>query len=295
MSSIPHFVIVGAPKCGTTSLYAYLQQHPQVFMPQNKEPRFFCDYRVDEFEFGPKQFHPNIVSQPSDYAALFAPAPAGALTGEASTDYLSVPGVAGRIRAWNPLAKIIIMLRDPIDRAYSEYRHSVVANFQQNSFWESINLENQRYSERYDPIFSHVRRGLYCEGVRTFLEQFGQDHVKIILFDDLQKSAAETIESVFRFLHLPLVPVDVSKRYNADVDQGAKDAPPAPMAHRLAINLLGPTFARKILRLPEERRTGARGALSREQYNSFRAKFVEDISGLESLLAVNLRNWLRPY
>jgi len=190
--------------------------------------------------------------------------------------------------------KIIVMLRDPIDRAYSEYRHSIVANFQQNSFWESICLENQRYSERYDPIFSHVRRGLYFQGVKAFLEQFGRDNVRVIFFEDFQKSTAETVESVFRFLRLPSVPVDVSKRHNADVDQGSGDAPPRKI-DRLAINLLGPSFARKFLRLSEKRKIGAQGALSRQEYNSFRAEFVGDIGRLESLLKVNLRCWLRPY
>ncbi len=132
--SIQHFVIVGAPKCGTTSLYRYLQQHPRVFMPENKEPRFFCDYPVASFEFGTKQFHPSVVTAPDEYLGLFRDAPPGAILGEASTDYLSCQGVAERLHAWNPEAKIIVMLRDPIDRAYSEYQHSIAANFQTLSF-----------------------------------------------------------------------------------------------------------------------------------------------------------------
>jgi hypothetical protein len=166
--SIPHFVIVGAPKCGTTSLYRYLQQHPRVFMPENKEPRFFWDYPVASFEFGTKQFHPSVVTAPDEYLGLFRDAPAGAILGEASTDYLSCPGVAARLHAWNPEAKIIVMLRDPIDRAYSEYQHSIAANFQTLSFAASLREEKRRFAEGYDPIFAHVRRSLYIDGVSDF-------------------------------------------------------------------------------------------------------------------------------
>ena len=199
--SIPHFVIVGAPKCGTTSLYRYLQQHPRVFMPENKEPRFFCDYPVASFEFGTKQFHPSIVTAPDEYLGLFCDAPPGAILGEASTDYLSCPGVAERLHAWNPEAKIIVMLRDPIDRAYSEYQHSIAANFQTLSFAESLREEKRRFAEGYDPIFAHVRRSLYTDGVNDFQQKFGQSNVKVILFEQFATQRKRSSSPSSNFWH----------------------------------------------------------------------------------------------
>ena len=213
LPSIPHFVIVGAPKCGTTSLYRYLQQHPGVFMPENKEPRFFCNYPTASFEFGTKQFHPNIVTAPDEYLGLFRDAPPGAILGEASTDYLSCPGVAERLHAWNPDAKIIVMLRDPIDRAYSEYQHSIAASFQTLSFAESLREEKRRFAEGYDPIFAHVRRGLYADGVKDFQQKFGRSNVKVILFEQFSSATQAVVQSVFEFLALSPMKVDVSEIY----------------------------------------------------------------------------------
>ncbi len=270
--AIPHFVIVGAPKCGTTSLYRYLQQHPRVFMPENKEPRFFCDYNVASFEFGTKQFHPTIVTAPDEYLGLFRHAAPDAILGEASTDYLSCPGVAERLHAWNPHAKIIVMLRDPIDRAYSEYQHSLAANFQTLSFADSLREEKRRFDEGYDPIFGHVRRGLYADGVNDFQQKFGQPNVMIILFEQFRDATQAVVRSVFEFLALSPMEVDVSEIHGSAKSQVAG-----------ALTIL------------EENRTGARAELSRAEYESLRLKFVNDVSRLATLVNKDLSQWLRAY
>jgi hypothetical protein len=279
LPAIPHFVIVGAPKCGTTSLYRYLQQHPRVFMPENKEPRFFCDYPVASFEFGTKQFHPSIVTSPDEYLGLFCDAPPGAILGEASTDYLSRPGVAERLHAWNPDAKIIVMLRDPIARAYSEYQHSIAANFQTLSFAESLREEKRRFAEGYDPIFAHVRRSLYADGVEDFQQKFGQHNVKVILFEKFESATEAVVQSVFEFLALSPMQVDVSERYGSVKPQAAE----AAQASR-AINYLP---------IGEENRTGPRADLSRVEYESLRGEFINDVRRLASLLKIDLSRWLR--
>ena len=279
LPSIPHFVIVGAPKCGTTSLYRYLQQHPGVFMPQNKEPRFFCDYPVASFQFGTKQFHPSIVTAPNEYLGLFCDAPPGAILGEASTDYLSCPGVAERLHAWNPDAKIIVMLRDPIDRAYSEYQHSIAASFQTLSFAESLREEKRRFAEGYDPIFAHVRRGLYADGVKDFQQKFGQSNVKVILFEQFSSATQAVVQSTFEFLALSPMKVDVSERYGSSKSQVADPAHASWETNNLAIG--------------EENRTGPRAELSRVEYESLRGEFVNDVSRLASLVKMDLSKWLR--
>jgi hypothetical protein len=279
--SIPHFVIVGAPKCGTTSLYRYLQQHPRVFMPENKEPRFFCDYPVASFEFGTKQFHPSVVTAPDEYLGLFRDAPPGAILGEASTDYLSCPGVAERLHAWNPDAKIIVMLRDPIDRAYSEYQHSIAANFQTLSFAGSLREEKRRFAEGYDPIFAHVRRSLYADGVNDFQQEFGQSNVKVILFEQLRNATQAVVQSVFEFLALPPMKVDVSEIYGSAKSQVASAAHEWRAINNLAIL--------------EENRTGAGAELSRSEYESLRGEFVNDVRRLASLVDMDLSKWLKAY
>jgi hypothetical protein len=280
-------------------LYRYQQQHPRIFMPDNKEPRFFCNYPVHLFEFGSRQFHPNIVTYVEDYRRLYQAAPADAICGEASTDYLSCPGADKRIHAWNPATKIIIMLRDPLERAYSEYRHSIAANFQDASFWESICKEEERYEERYDPIFFHRRRGLYYRSVKNYMETFGRDNVRVILAEQFAKRTKETVESVFEFLGVEACPVDTSVRYNADM-AGPATRRFEPRLQRLAIKLFGRRSVSRLFDLPDPRRLkkelkGARGALSRDEYESFRSTFVQDVQNLEDLLQRDLSHWLKPY
>ena len=144
----------------------------RVHAGKQKSPGSFATTPSPASSSVPKQFHPSIVTTRGEYLGLFCDAPPGAIAGEASTDYLSCPGAAERLHAWNPDAKIIVMLRDPIDRAYSEYQHSFSASFQTLSFAESLREEKRRFAEGYDPIFAHVRRGLYADGVKDFQQKF---------------------------------------------------------------------------------------------------------------------------
>ena len=112
----PNFFLVGAPRCGTTSMYAYLRSHPQIFMPETaKEPHYFAPEeslwygkRIDDLE---------------TYLALFTGARDAVRIGEASTHYLASPSAANSIYAFNPQARILIMLRSPVDLLYSLYYH----------------------------------------------------------------------------------------------------------------------------------------------------------------------------
>lgn len=291
----PHFLIVGAPKSGTTSLYRYLQQYPRIFMPKNKEPRFFCGYETDTFEFGTKQFHPEIVSTASDYLDLFRDAPAGAISGEASTDYLSCPQAAKRIQAWNPSTKIIIMLRNPVDRAYSEYQHSIAGKFQANTFWESLCLESERIHQRYDPVFWHVRRGFYFEAVNEYIELFGRDRVQIIFFEEFADSTASVVESLFKFLEVQAFPVNVSERHNSG-SVNSRDVAQGKFSRSLN-KIIGKVIGKKtpediINRLPSMKNVEVRDVLSNTQYDWLRGNFREDILKLQQLLDVNLEHWL---
>ena len=123
----PSFLIVGAQKSGTTSLYHYLSQHPQVFMSSVKEPNFFAfegqqvDYRGPAGQ--PASINLYSVTDWDDYQRLFADAGAAVALGEASTLYMAVPGTAERIRQRIPDVRIIAILRDPVDRAFSSYLH----------------------------------------------------------------------------------------------------------------------------------------------------------------------------
>jgi hypothetical protein len=138
MSEIPHFVIVGAPKCGTTALFHYLSRHRAIFMPSLKEPHFFCtDLKIR-----------GAIRGLPEYTALFAAAPPGRVTGEASVLYLYSKVALERIMARNPNAKIIAILRNPVDAAHSlhaaawAYGHESIEDFE-----EAWHLQTERLAD----------------------------------------------------------------------------------------------------------------------------------------------------
>jgi hypothetical protein len=155
----PDFFEVGAPRAGTTSLWDDLDRHPQIFMSPLKEPHFFCSYKPD--------FVPT-VSDEDDYLRLFADARPGQLRGEASPSYLrdtQAPTAIARVR---PDARIVVMLRDPVARAYSEYWHRVRYGRQPRPFAEVIRAaldspQRPTLGSRY------LATGLYADGVERYL------------------------------------------------------------------------------------------------------------------------------
>jgi len=211
----PDFVIAGAPKAGTTSLYRYLLQHPGIFMPAKKEPVFFCGYERNFRGPGSEVFNENLVVDEKEYLGLFSGAPAGSLTGEASTDYLSCPESPYRLKEWNPSARVVICLRNPIERAYSEHMHLVRDMLETKTFREALELEDERAARNFIPLFWHVERGLYHESVQRYLEVFGHRKVKLILHEELTRSPASVVEEIFEFLGVAPVPVEVAVQHIA--------------------------------------------------------------------------------
>jgi len=296
MSKPPQFVIVGAPKAGTSSLYEYLKQHPKVFMPEKKEPVFFCGYGSNFRGPGSHLYNRDLVTDPDEYLALFAEAPPGSLTGEASTDYLSCPQAPLRLKEWNPSAKIIVCLRNPIDRAYSEHMHLVRDMAENEKFVTALRLEGGRRNEGWIPLFWHVERGLYCEAVKRYFGTFGKGNVKVIFYEDLSRSPAFIVRTLFEFLDIAPVPVEVAKSYNAS------GYPLLKPIHRFVFeeNRLK-TLIKGYMK--QEMRTKLKETLffanlrqkkmSRVEFEYLREKFAKDIVCLQNLLQVDLGHWVK--
>jgi hypothetical protein len=196
MTRLPTFFIVGAPKAGTTSLYYYLDQHPQVHMSAIKEPNFFsaeirgenCEpelrrsiagdaRRLREYLDGPmrqKRFG-GIVEDWEDYLRLYANAGDETALGEASVSYLWSPSAAGLIAERIPDAKIIVMLRDPVERAFSQYLHGVANGAIHWSFHEHVQRNLRHRSGQFCVDFPFLEYGLYARQLERYLERFGKN------------------------------------------------------------------------------------------------------------------------
>ena len=206
----PDFVIVGAMKCATTTAFRWLGEHPDVWLPDDKEPNF-CSHD-DRWRRGAAW-----------YGSLFAPSPRSAVTGEASTTYLD-PAVAAvaahRLHGVAPDARLLCLVRDPVDRAVSHSWHAVRQRQERRPPTEALAARDDLY----------VRRSRYAAGLRPFVDVFGRDRVLAVVADDLMPDS-DAWRSVLAHLGLrPHAPSGV--RYNVH-EHGSRLRRPARILARL--------------------------------------------------------------
>ena len=187
---IPNFFIVGAAKSGTTSLYKHLNEHPDIWMPAVKEPHFFGEHRPPGLRYSSKQ----------DYLNLFGEVDGQPAVGEASTAYLYSKTASTEIAEFNPQAKIIVVLRNPVARAYSLYWHNVRAGVEPESFEKALVLEEERVGNGWRYGFHYVTSGMYAEQIQRYLSVFPSTQIKIVLFEELHFSVLGVVRELFSFL-----------------------------------------------------------------------------------------------
>jgi hypothetical protein len=194
----PDFFIVGAPKSGTTAMYDYLRQHPDIFMPEVKEPHFFATDLAS----------PHYIRDESKYLSLFSKAKDEKRAGEASIWYLYSKRAAQEIKDFSTSASIIIMLRSPADMLYSlhsQYLYS--GNEEIADFEAALNAEDDRKRGLRVPASPYPVEILfyreivrYREQVERYLNRFGADHVRVIIFDDFKSELARVYRETCEFL-----------------------------------------------------------------------------------------------
>lgn len=213
--TLPNFLIVGAAKAGTTSLYYYLKQHPDVFMSAVKEPNFLSTRSAHPGQ-GPGDVSTaqSAVGTLDDYRRLFEKGQDKKAVGEASVETLfyderTIPV----IQRYLGDPRIIIVLRDPVARAYSAYNFLVRDGFEKLSFKDALAEEEQRTRDGYRQIWRYREGGLYARRVRAFQEHFSR--VQVLLYDDLRDNNAALISSLYQFLDVdPGFLPDMSHNHN---------------------------------------------------------------------------------
>jgi len=205
-----HFFIVGAQRCGTTYLYHLLDQHPEIEMarPVRPEPKFF----LDDAAFGRGL---------SAYAGFFAGKPGARLRGEKSTSYLGSDTAADRIAAAFPKARILVLVRDPVERALSHWRFSVANGVETLPAEEAFRREPER-RDHFDATrfsvspFAYLRRGRYIDDLERWAARFGPDALRVWVTEALVGSR-ETVAEVYAWLGADpgYVPAGVERPVNA--------------------------------------------------------------------------------
>ncbi len=210
---IPNFIVVGSARAGTSYLSRFLIQHPDIYLPPRGESHFFA---TPDFPFlfkgpGDEGMNTEVIRTWDRYEMLFDEVKQERAIGESSGFYLYYPGTAARIFQARHTMKIIIMLRNPVERAFSSYTYLLRENRETLSFVEALKAEPQRKQEDYEPMWLYRELGLYYEQVKRYTDQFSKDQLKIILYDDFINDVQETMEDIFGFLGLySNVPMDTS-------------------------------------------------------------------------------------
>jgi len=205
MSRWPNFFVIGAGKSGTTSLYYYLQQHPQIFMSPQKEPKFFA-LAAREITFrgpGDQRVIKESTATEAAYLALFREAGNEPILGEASTIYLSASGTAECMARYVPRARLVAILRHPADRAFSAYLHLRRDGYERlESFQEALDAEPERIRAGYYDHWHLRSRGYYGKYLKSYYECFPRENIRVFLFEDLVTDPRGLLASIFRFLQI---------------------------------------------------------------------------------------------
>ena len=289
----PNFFVVGAPKAATTALYHALRAHDEVFVPAVKEPHFYA-YLADRSAAG--HLYPDEASARRRYAELYAGVDGERAIGDTSTTNLVVRGAAEAIAAEVPDARIVAILRQPVDRAFAHWSHFRAAGGEPIAdFAEAVRQEEPRQAAGYPFTYRYLAWGRYSEQLRPYLERFGRDRVLVHLYDDLCADPDAVVRSTLRFLDLDASSaVPRVERHNEM---------PVPRLPRVQGALDGGGRAGRVMRrvLPPPARRAAAGwsaahlsakpSIDPAVRAELTERFTEEIARLEALIGRDLAAW----
>jgi hypothetical protein len=292
--ALPDFLLVGAPKAGTTALHVALARHPQLYLSPVKEPKFFLtDGRPPSGSGGPgdAQTFREYVWRRSDYEALFDAAPRGTLTGESTTLYLRDRAAHRRIAATIPRARLVAVVRDPVDRAHSNWTHLRSAGLEpEPDFLRACALEESRVERGWGPFWRYVDLGRYGAQFAHLFSVFPREQVHVVLYRDLRRDPVGTLDRLCAFLGVDTgvvtsVPAEnvTASAAGSRVDRVVGRVLPA--FDRLPRSVRGPV----VRYLQREQRP--RAPLTPEERSALLPSFLADIALLEAVTGLRVDHW----
>jgi Sulfotransferase family len=201
--ALPDFLVIGAPKAGTTALHAALSRHPDLYLSAVKEPKFFLTDGPPPDRGGPgdAQTYREHVWRRADYEALFNAAPIGALRGESTPFYLYDQGAQRRIRALIPDARLIVLVRDPVERAHSNWTHLWSAGREPiGDFVRACADEDRRVAAGWSAFWHYIGLGKYGEQLDHLFGLFPREQVLIIRYRSLIDEPVRVLDEICAFL-----------------------------------------------------------------------------------------------
>ena len=303
--ALPDFLIAGAPKAGTTAVHVALARHPQLYLSRVKEPKYFLTSGRPRAQGGPgdaKTLRAQ-VWQLEAYEALFADAPPDTLLGESTSLYLRDADALRRIHATIPDVRIIALLRDPVDRAHSNWAHLWSAGLEpEHDFVTACLLEQKRTEAGWAPFWRYLSLSKYGEQLDLLWTLFPREHTLVLRYRELRESPAETLDRITAFLgvrtglvtqttaenvtaHATISPANRAVARALRIGSSLEGALPAPFDK--SVGLANGFLSRHLQR--EQR---VREPLTRDQREALLPHFIDDITLLERLMGESFADWL---
>lgn len=295
---MPNFIVIGAGKAGTSSIFYYLKQHPQIYMSPLKEPKFFA-LKGEPLNFqGPDKdiVNSTSVNTLEAYQDLFQGVSDEIAIGEASPIYLYSPKAPPRIKDYLPEVKLIAILRNPVERAFSSFTHLLREGYETLSFEEALQEEENRIQRKWAALWHYKQKGYYYEQLKRYYDIFDRQQIKVYLYEELQADNIALIQDIYNF-------VGVDDTFVPDLSQkNVSGTPKSQLLHDLFTkdnslkSLLKPLFPKQLRRNIADKaianNLGSKPILAPETGDRLRQLYREDILQLQDLIERDLSAWL---
>lgn len=295
---LPNFIIIGAAKAGTSSLYYYLKQHPDVYMSEVKETNYFAlkDQKLN-FQNPDKVINTSSITTEEAYRKLFEDVKDEVAVGEASPLYLYSPKAAEQIKLFNPSIKLIVILRNPVYRAYSCYNHLVRDGYETLSFSEALKEENNRIRNNWAHLWHYKHGGYYYRQLKPYFDRFNPEQIRIYFYEDFNNNSITLTQDIYRFIGVDASFIPDLTRMNVS------GVPKLKILHSLfsKANVLRSTlkpffprtFREKIGQSIREWNRRPNSLILPNDKNILVQEYREDIHKLEKFLQKDLSSWLK--
>ena len=297
----PDLIVIGAAKAGTSAFYRYIEQHPQIYTSSIKEPQFFgLEGETKQFKGPPgMEIKENrAIRTMEEYQALFKDAPEDRCIVEASTSYLYLPKASERIHHYIPQVKLIAILRNPVERAYSAFLYLTRDSREPiTDFSKALLAEPTRIQNDWALLYRYQDFGFYSSQLKRYYDKFDSTQLRIFLHDDLKADPLKVMRETFSFLNLDSIfEPDMSRRFNVS------GLPKNKLLHKLigeqnmlksALKSVLPRKYRSDLKERYYEKNLSKPRLAEETRLQLIETFREDILKTQDLIARDLSAWLK--
>jgi hypothetical protein len=299
---LPNFLVLGTAKAGTSSLYAYLKQHPGVYLSPTTELNFYAHVGGDLNFRGPGDneyvWGDSLVATYEAYCKQFEGVEQETAIGEVSTHNLYCSQAPALIKRYVPNAKMVAILRNPADRAFSAFSHMVRDGREETKdFGAALAREPARIRSNWEPLWHYRSMGLYAAQLRHYFDLFDREQIRVYIYDDFIAHPLKVVQDIFAFVGVdPDFVPDMSEKYNVSTIPRSRQLQKMMMSKsviRSALRSPMPTGLRSRIRSLILERNAKRMRLDPDMRRELTNAYRNDIGLLEHLLDRDLSKWLK--